>query len=437
MQSQPIIRSYILGLIFAFTVLPFVANAAEPYASGTLDDISWQLRLNRYQCRHAGQAATWCDASDHRNAIAQSGIEEELLAWINDPLTRYVRMSYMTFTSDRLAQALCEASKRSVKVDIYLQGQNIESLDTAVGVYRELLRCSENSQTFHIWKRGTENWLNHAKIFLVASDDSQNPQQQRIRFTSSSANLSQSGLGLHYDNWLMFDTSSDNYLARENLCFFQGLEAMVTPEGQQNKGLFLNTLETCHKTIKLPADAQIDFIATPTPSNREKPLTILLGLIEGAKNRIRIAAHKVTMTGSKKFPLVETLIAQMKKGVKVDIVFDDDTILKHLRAPGSVELNVSKEELRAYEELSKHGANITFFDTNESAQIFMHNKYMIIDDSIVFTGAGNFSSASLLGVNTEQFYVLTVPELVTAYGKSWEELREWSFDPAYYSAQLE
>jgi phosphatidylserine/phosphatidylglycerophosphate/cardiolipin synthase-like enzyme len=65
-------------------------------------------------------------------------------------------------------------------------------------------------------------------------------------------------------------------------------------------------------------------------------------------------------------------------------------------------------------------------ETNaDSTTHLFHNKFIVIDDKVVFNGAGNFTSASLntfgLG-NMEQFYIIKIPELVQAYSKGWDTL---------------
>jgi phosphatidylserine/phosphatidylglycerophosphate/cardiolipin synthase-like enzyme len=420
--------------VFFFTLPLFAQITPQPVAKGEIESLHWELRLNRHLCSHDGRAPTWCDGSDHEEAINESGIESELLSWINNPSTDFIRISYMTFTSETLADALCSAAElRRLPVDIYLQFENIASRETSTGVYKKLIECSEKHPTLRLLKRGTESWLNHAKIFLAAINDPSFEGGQRLHFTSSSANLSQSGLGLHYDNWLFFDAPADHYLARQNLCFFEALENMVTVEQRLDKGLFQNSIQNCFHTIEVPSKAPVRFLAVPATADMERPLASLLDLIRGAKSTIRIAVHKMTQTGSSRFTLVENLVKKLKQGVKVEIVFDDDLIIKELKLPGSSGLNVSRPELEAYRTLLANGADITFIDTNESEQLYMHNKYMIFDDASVFTGAGNFSSASLLGTNTEQFYIIEDEKLVGAYGKAWQELRDWSLPRANWN----
>ncbi|MFW7378903.1 MAG: phospholipase D-like domain-containing protein [Oligoflexus sp.] len=430
------IKKLILFIFIVIVGLPTVhASAATvPFAEGQIEDLSWQIRLNRFQCQHEAKPSSWCDQSDHSAAIKASGIQDELLSWINDPEARFIQISYMTFSSSVIAKALCDAAeKRNVEVDIYLQAGLIASLDSARGAYKQLLQCAERNQTFRVWQRGTDQWLNHAKIFLVASLPSQDLNAYRIRFTSSSANLSVSGLGLHYDNWLMFDSAADHYLARANLCFFEALHHMVTPAGNQDKGIFINRIRECNNEFSVPEQAAIRFIPVPSSSDMEKPLAALLQLIEESKSSILIAAHRMTEPESPRFPLITALLEKIKQGVKVEIVFDDDTILKYLRRPGSASINVSKQELLAYERLSNAGASIVFLDTNEKLQLFMHNKYMIFDNKTVFTGAGNFSLAAILGKNTEQYYVLDDPSMVEAYVRGWEELYSWSFTADHFA----
>jgi len=402
------------------------SQISPPFALGESEDgMKWELRLNRMQCAHPDKPTTWCAESDRPAATALSGIEPTLISWIEDPAVTSVKITYMTFSSSKVAKALCDqATNRGLSVDVYLQRDYVEPPTAATGAYKTLVDCAAQVATFRVHGRGTDQWLNHAKIFLIERGD-------RLRFTSSSANLSSSGVSLHYDNWLLIDAPTTHPLSQQNLCYFGALDGMKNPQGIPDKGLFMNLWKTCSAGIRLEPGAKTRFIGVPAAQGMERPLETLLGLIDGAQHTIRIAAHKITATSS--MPIASRLAAKIAQGISVQVVFDDDTILKALNLPGSQSLNVSAEEIAGYQILSDAGAELTFADTNEQLGLLMHNKYVIVDDTIMFTGAGNFSKASLTGKNTEQFYVSTEPALVSAYVKGWTELRSWAKDKIHFS----
>jgi phosphatidylserine/phosphatidylglycerophosphate/cardiolipin synthase-like enzyme len=400
-----------------------------PFAEGDDGELHWALRLNRMQCSHPGKARSWCNDADRPAAIAASGIEDTLLGWVRDPAVTAVKITYMTFSSTRIAQALCDASAaRGLQVDVFLQKTYLDPPEAATGSYRKLLDCAAASPAaLRVHARGGSQWLNHAKIFLAERDG-------RVRFTSSSANISSSGLSLHYDNWLVFDAPAAHRLARQNLCYFDALKNMLNAQGVPDKGRFMTLWKTCSDQI--PADApdgatRTRFIGVPAAPGMERPLDTLLAMIDGAQQSIRIAAHKITLTAAA--PIATHIAAKAQQGIPVQIVFDDDTILKALSLPGAAALNVSAEELLGYQTLADAGAEITFADTNEQLGLLMHNKYVIVDGTSLFTGAGNFSKASLTGKNTEQFYVTTDPALLDAYVRGWTELRGWAKPKDYFT----
>lgn len=391
---------------------------SAPFAEGTLGDLNWALRLNRAQCAHPNMAPTWCKESDREAAAKLSGIEDMLVAWTEAADTTALSATYMTFSSGRIATALCTAAARGVVVKVFLQKDYLDPA-TASGAYKKLLECAAANPSMKVFPRGGSSWLNHAKIFLAQS-------ATRARFTSSSANLSASGVSLHYDNWLVLDAPNEHHLAKANLCYFDSLENMLNAQGVPDKGVFQKKWKECWTALPANANPEVSFIGVPAGQGMPKPYDVLLDLVNGAQTRIRIAAHKITRPPSGNFKLADALAARRAAGVEVDVVFDDDTALKSLNAPGSAGLNVSVDELKGYDILREAGAAVSFVDTNEGGGLLMHNKYVIVDDTKVFTGAGNFSAASLTGKNTEQFYVVTAPDVVAAYVKGWNELKGWS-----------
>lgn len=424
-----------------------------PLASGVIDQLRWEVRFNLAECQHPGKAKSWCQAADRTRASKSSGVENRLLEWIQNPQVHTLKVSAMSFSNKALSQALCAASEsRDVQIDVYININYLQepSPDSSYG---RLLSCAEENSKMTIHGRGKlgSGWLHHAKIFMAV--EKQQSGRNIVHFTSSSANLSSSGTSLHYENWLLFSAPEEHRLAQLNLCYFEGLSAMprlitktVTVRdpstGQEtelekeveinDKGRHINTVYSCNQSIQDQSAASIDFYGVPAGNRLPKPLPTLLRLVDQTESTIRIAAHKITDSGSARFPLVSKLVERLQAGVKIQIVFDDDTILKAKQLPGSATLNVSDAELNGFRRLQEAGADIRFLDTNEKIFHLMHNKFMIFDDQIVFTGAGNFSQAALRGKNTEQFYVIRDTAITQAYKKGWQTLFDWSFDQDHF-----
>ncbi|MCX6117733.1 MAG: phospholipase D-like domain-containing protein [Proteobacteria bacterium] len=358
-------------------------SISPPFAFGRHSDIDWEVRFNNPVCTHSGKPTTWCDDSDREKAAKDSGIEDKLIEQLQSPLTAKIRLSYMTLSSKRIIQELCEQAKsRQLAIDIFIQKDLIFPPEAATGGYKDLIQCSVS-----------------------------NPSLRR-------------GVSLHFDNWLFFKAPKAAPIAHANICFFDALEKMTNPSGNIDKAVFTKLFDACIITNPQSQSNELQFVATPTPASMDSPYSLLLKEISNAKTNIKIAAHKITATNSGSFKIVDALIEKLKSGTEfqISIIFDDDTILKHKKVAGSESLNVSKEELEGYTRLIEAGAKIKFVDTNESAGLLMHSKYMIFDEQRIFTGAGNFSSASLLGKNTENFYVSSIPSLVNAYVKQWHNL---------------
>ena len=450
-------------------------KVSPPFAQGTEDGIAWQLRLNRGQCSHPPHPSTYCTAAEDKARIAkESGIEDTLLQWIRNPETQWVKFSYMTFGNNEIAEALCLRSKdENFKIDVFLKTEMVFPIENTSGSYKKLVDCA-NGKNYRIYPRGG-SWLNHAKIFMAGGAD-------KTFFTSSSANLSGSGTSLHYDNWLMFETPAAHKLAQANQCFLDSvrsggeslhentarlgdqrlpltqeknalarqLEAQGTAKDpalreklrlidsqldiRQDKGKIIDAQELCMQTFVFAKEEALQFLATPIPQKRQQVVDRLGELIDSSQSSIQIAAHKITKPEGRSLPIVDKLLSRMKAGVKVSIVFDDDTILRQKDLGTITGQQVGPQEVEAFLALQQGGAAIKFLDTNEKDFALMHNKFMIFDDKVIFTGAGNFSKASLRGTNTEQFYIVQVPEIVQAYKRGWEELNAWAFPADFFSA---
>jgi phosphatidylserine/phosphatidylglycerophosphate/cardiolipin synthase-like enzyme len=397
---------------------------SEPFAKGEYAGVDWQLRLNRAQCNHPPHPPTFCTNADRRRVADESGTEKLILSWISDPQVTSIRLSSMTFSSTAVAKALCtEVAKRPLDVEVYLQTRGKEQGNPENPWVRTFPCLAETGLRgqFKLLERGGKNWLNHGKVILALSDT-------QARMTSSSANFSSSGFNLHYDNWLILQTDRTHPIAQANICFFESLKQMGLADGRQDKALFQKTQAACGAT-----EGDLRFVVTPRPQGEPSPLNLLLDEIKGAKDRILIAAHRITDQSQKPFPLIDTLIAKAKEGVKIRIIFDDDTLIAERKLPGFKGLQVNEEEIRGMRRLAEAGADIRFIDSNEAVTALMHNKYMIIDGNFLFTGAGNFSLASLSGRNIEQFYVVRVPEILAAYERGWDELYSWGFDAKHFT----
>lgn len=397
---------------------------SPPYANGQTGDLAWQLRFNLPVCDHTDQgqpAGAWCLPTDDAASAAKSGVIDLLNSWVEDPNIKSIRASYFSFSNKKIVKKLCDAAnQRGLKVKVYMHFEQI------VGQAEVLSTCSpQNIQVIPRGKAFNEpgGWLQHAKIFLASESENPLPISDagsatgRTRFSSSSANMSGYGLSLHFENWMFIEAPTSDYLTQANLCFFKALDVM----GQADRQLFASTYKQCREAIQ--GEARTDIVFYPVPHNQQNPQAFkaLEQAINGAQSSIKMAAHRLTTK------TIYKKVAQKAAAIPVKVVLDDDTLRTGVKN-GGLSQDVGADDVLALRALRDAGASINVMQTNisnEGMRHLHHNKFMVIDERLVFAGAGNFTNASLnasgLG-NIEHFYVITVPEMVQAYSSAFDQL---------------
>jgi hypothetical protein len=402
----------------AVTVQPQAVSA--PYkANGVLPGgVKWDVRFNMPPCAHEGQApGVWCTMDDFNPAQDQSGIVEKLKSWIMAPEVTEVNLAYFSFSNTAVRKAICEAAaSKNLKATVYIHSQNIPTENV-----QALSTCHANVK---VVSRGTEfgnGYIQHAKIFLAKTNNG------RVYFTSSSANLSSFGTGLHLENWLFFDAPLENRLAQENLCFFTAIGKMpLTTDPRSDRKKFAQIFGSCRAQIADPIREDVVFYPVPHANQLGNPGKTLQTLIRDAKSSVKVAIHRMTTNS-----VVAPLIQKAKQGKKVSVLFDDDTF-RQSKCNGGAAMDVAVHDVRSYFDLRDGGVNVKFVGTNGGLPHLHHNKFVVIDDKVLFQGAGNFTSSSLntfdLG-NIEHFYVIKAPEIVKAYDKAWDYLSSVATKP--------
>jgi phosphatidylserine/phosphatidylglycerophosphate/cardiolipin synthase-like enzyme len=97
----------------------------------------------------------------------------------------------------------------------------------------------------------------------------------------------------------------------------------------------------------------------------------LLDVIQKANSSIRVAMF--TFTNKK---LIQALVDAHRRGVKVDVVIDNDS--------------ARKTSLKAFQRLKREGVPTAISNRNG----LLHHKLMIVDDAIVATGSANWTEAA-------------------------------------------
>lgn len=153
------------------------------------------------------------------------------------------------------------------------------------------------------------------------------------------------------------------------------------------------------QTLPSGSQAYVGF----SPGNAE---TLVIKCIESARTSIRLAAYSFTSA-----PIAKALVAAAKRGVDVAVVMDKSqrteryssaTFLANMRIPVRI----------------------------DDRYAIMHNKFMVIDGSMVQTGSFNYTK-SAQARNAENVLILRgVPQVASLYTAEWSRLWAESTDYA-------
>jgi hypothetical protein len=405
---------------------------APPFAKGETNGLGWEVRFNFPPCEHEGKKkGVYCTIEDQQAAAKQSGVEDQLAAWANDPTIKSMTLAFFSFSDKPVINLLCEAANaRNLKVTVYLHRENIPT-PTA----QTLATCSPNVQ---VVPRGTQfgtGYLQHAKIVLASELEDPLPLhllpgEQRAaaaetttRWTSGSANMSSFGTSLHLDNWIFFTAKSSDRLAQENLCFFYAIKTMELGDGNAERVDFAKRNDACIRGIEARMRDDVVFYPVPHAHMTRAIYPEVKAAIDGAQTEIKVAIHRLT-TASMYKPLAQA----KQRGVDVQVINDDDT-LRTGKCDGGPLIDQNGQDVQANRTLRAAGTPVTYLETNGEIGQLAHNKFIVIDRKLLLQGAGNFTATSLnvtnLG-NMEDFYLIRVPEIVQAYSDAWDRLHSLS-----------
>ena len=321
--------------------------------------------------------------------------------WISSPETKELYLAYLSFSSKAIAQSLCEAAKRGVKISIVLDsGETGEPNKDAEG----LKKCAPDASQVRVTYRGETGGLGYAhnKILIV------NPGQKVVKVVYSSGNMS-SGTSTNHENWNFITTSGESYFAQTHKCVVEGMI-----EAGDTKVNFKNYMTACRGKIKAQPESDIKVYFAPVDG--KEALAMATKAASEAKV-IEAMSHRFSGEVARMFG---TMLAQKKT---VRFILDDD-IYWAMKLKKDIGRNSSIEAFRLYRDLINKGMETRFLQTNQQVFQLQHNKLIVFSSEQgatgVFNGAGNFTSAAF-EKNFENFYYITIPSVVTAYKKQYDK----------------
>jgi len=159
--------------------------------------------------------------------------------------------------------------------------------------------------------------------------------------------------------------------------------------------LTLLCLQTTPNTQSYPADIETIFL----PQSQAEVYARLSSFLDRAKNRVLIAMYWFTDE-----QIFNKLAELAKRGIQVQIIFDESTpdAINHLIA------------------FSRH--NIIAMVSPKGTNGIMHNKFVVIDDSMVWTGSANFTQTVLAPqasfYNDENIVIIISPIAAEQYSNT-------------------
>jgi len=421
---------------------------------------------------------------DENHPQGQSPVNK-LMQLINDHNTKEIYASYLSFSSKEVTQALCDAiTLRNVKVTVVLDGRTEErsissaivsydkkiakyqsklqllesnllqsrTLDEAAEIHKEIEELKQNKPIRKLTKgefigacrpksifthpnipvykavpaKKGIGW-SHSKLFIVNPHD-----PTKVTVTFSSGNMS-SGVILHHENWHFVTASSESYFIKAHLCMIEA-ELNHTYSRKQ----FIGFMKTCQENIKgkdgaklLPED---DIKVFFTPGQGEEAIGHIL---EGISNSsiIQLAVHRFSLK-----PLVHSLI-ESSKSKTIQMIADDDLYyVGTKRIQPTIRVPNMRSEWWKTIDIKKVAKDFTikYLETNHNQKLLHHNKFIILKNDLklsneffnkpaIFTGAGNFTNSAFMtknsgGTNIENYYYITIPEVVSAFNKQYTHL---------------
>jgi hypothetical protein len=399
-------KTFLLLLLISGTCWGAKLSDYRPYRFEVLftNPVCATYEYDRDVITHSGKTLrakpddVYCKASDEAASVfRRTAPQFRLIEWITAPDTREIHAAYLSFSSKNVAQALCQALRKGVKVTLVLDGGET---GTATSKDAEALKaCGPVAVTY----RGSTGGLGfaHNKIMIVTPADA---AVRKIVF--SSGNLT-TGTSINHENWNFVTTARASYFAQVHACV---IDAMV--ESGKSRAAFSAHLNRCRSAIAAAPESDIKTFFVPTDGAQA------LEQVRSASARAReIEAMSHRLSGA----LLDVFAEAVAAGKTVKFLLDDDVYwAAALRK--DVGRNTKVEAFAISNRLIAKGMQTRFLETNQSIYQLQHNKFMIYsfgaDSGAVFTGAGNLTTSAFTK-NFENFYYITIPEVVAAYDEQY------------------
>jgi phosphatidylserine/phosphatidylglycerophosphate/cardiolipin synthase-like enzyme len=305
--------------------------------------------------------------------VIAGSIEEKLIQFINNSKTS-IHIASFEFNLTLVAEALIAAKNRGVDVKWVTDDENGLQYDTQPGRGQFSLLTAAGIEVKDDAGRSA---LMHNKFWIF---------DQQITWTGST-NITVNGIFKQNNNVLIIRSS--------DVAYFYEREFQELWSGQF--GPHAPSTVTNQWTILDGTPIQVLFSA------EDHVINSLIALVNDAKVNIRFLAFSFT-----DYPLAKTMIDRSKAGVDVKGVYETF---------GSISTGSELKTFSCAQVPVRQDGNASF----------LHDKVIIIDNSIVVTGSLNYSS-NADDSNEENVVILDNPEIAALYLQEFDKLWNQAHD---------
>jgi len=377
---------------------------------------SFEVLFTDPQCHEGGQGVkdgARCNGSERDASMTKAGIHTRLIETIRSATTYKqahpeapvkLTMTYLSWYFDGgLKGAVLDAIAAGVEFQGYFDpGYGVEipaELEALGNPHVRIGWLGGHTDNSGVWR------LMHIKLTMVDYGVDEEP----MRIVFSSANLSPSGLSLHFENFVFARVARRSNFAQRHLCAMQGLEADKYPSRYETDtfaNVFEQTYDACVAQISEPPDPALNVFFTP--DENKAALAFLKARMRQATTSIDMAIEHYS-----EWSLAGTQ-SWLAESVPSRLVLDDQTL--YMDGESSEGDNQMWRGILQDSDIDQR-----FVRTNSDIHQLQHNKYVVLDGTSVFCGAGNFTGAAFKK-NYENFYMLDVPELAQAFQAHFDHL---------------
>lgn len=350
----------------------------------------------------------YCKNEDkEKNELREGSVQQRLETLLTDNSLKKIFLTYLSFSNDKVKDALCEVAKKGVEIQFIIDSKN-ENRSGARQNLDELTKCFPEGKEYlapKVYFRGNVKGLGYAhnKIILAEYKNT-----NKVNIVYGSANMS-SGTSMHHENWHFVTTAKETYFYAYHECIRDGMLDAAS------KSEYKKMIKACR--AKIPYEKESDIETFTVPSDGKVAMKRIIEESQKARS-MKVAVHRFSHK-----ELIQAMIDASKAGKLVQFISDDDI---HWTGVRKVATGFNSFlEFANVMKIVKEGVEVRYMQTNQNHRFLHHNKYILFEGACdyesVFAGAGNFTGAAF-SKNYENYYLIKIPSIVKAFKKQYNHV---------------